>query len=357
MASVTEIVRRRHKRQARRRVEQGRRRLWTALLGIALLVLVVLPGGAALGGAAVMYWQAVQNLPAPGETPSTGGAPTEFYDSSGATEVYTLKNPLGESGSWMALDSLPPYLVSATLAAEDPGFLTRSSFNPLQTLVDLWTNSLIGTLPPDPSITGRLVRSVIAPLADFHGSANDARAQEIALIAEINRRYTPRQILEWHLNTDYYGNEAYGIEAAAKIYLNKDATSLTLDEAALLAAIPTAPQYNPFSDETAARGRQSDLLGEMRNLEHGHAGRLRHGVQNQHDDQPGQLPAAGCAGVHGLRPPASRAHPRLAWLRRLPVDRTRQPQDHDLARPRSLQSDGLRAASAACAAGYRHGAG
>ncbi len=66
---------------------------------------------------------------------------------------------------------------------------------------------------------------MIALFADLRGSANDARAHEIALIAEINRRYTPRQVLEWHLNTDYYGNEAYGIEAAAQIYLNKRAST------------------------------------------------------------------------------------------------------------------------------------
>ncbi|MFN8448315.1 MAG: transglycosylase domain-containing protein [Anaerolineae bacterium] len=266
MASVIQITRRRHKRQARREAEQTRRRLWVTLLSAALLVLVVLPGGAALVGAGAIYWQAVQNLPVPGAVASTGAAPTEFYDSTGATLVYTLQNPLGDVGSWTPLDELPPSVVSATLAAEDPGFLTRTRFNALQTLVDLWRNTLIGTLAPDPSITGRLVRGVIAPLADIRGSVNDARAREIALVAEINRRYTPQQILEWHLNTNYYGNEAYGIEAAAHIYLDKSAADLTLDEAAMLAAIPTAPQYNPFTDETAARGRQTDLLREMRNL-------------------------------------------------------------------------------------------
>lgn len=54
-------------------------------------------------------------------------------------------------------------------------------------------------------------------------------------------------MLEWHLNTNYYGSEAYGIEAAAQVYLGKSARDLTLDEAALLASIPTAAQFsNPF---------------------------------------------------------------------------------------------------------------
>ena len=265
MASVGEIIRRRHRRQARRQANETRRRALTIVLGFAFLVLVVLPGGAAVGGAGAIYLQAIQNLPTPNQPAPTGADATEFYDSSGAKLVYKLQNPLSAEGAWVALDTLPPYVISATLAAEDPGFLTHAGFNPLQTLTDLWRNSLIGTLPPDPSITGRLVRNVISPLDDLEGTENDARAHEIALIAEINRRYTPRQILEWHLNTDYYGNEAYGIEAAAQIYLNKRAVDLTLDEAALLAAITTAPQYNPFTSETAARGRQADLLRTMLN--------------------------------------------------------------------------------------------
>ncbi|MBZ0290395.1 MAG: transglycosylase domain-containing protein, partial [Anaerolineae bacterium] len=78
------------------------------------------------------------------------------------------------------------------------------------------------------------------------------------------RRYTPEQILEWHLNTNYYGSQAYGIDSAADIYFGKRAKDLTLDEAAMLAAIPLAPQYNPFDNELAARGRQKDVLRALR---------------------------------------------------------------------------------------------
>jgi membrane peptidoglycan carboxypeptidase len=85
----------------------------------------------------------------------------------------------------------------------------------------------------------------------------------IVLTAEMNRRYTPQMILEWFFNTAYYGKDAYGIEAAAQIYLGKSAADLSLDEIALLAAIPTAPQFNPRDNETAARGRQTDLLRQL----------------------------------------------------------------------------------------------
>ena len=75
--------------------------------------------------------------------------------------------------------------------------------------------------------------------------------------------YSPEEILEWHLNTNSYGKDAYGIDAAAQIYLGKRAFDLTVDEAALLAAIPTAPQYNPADDLESARGRQAALLREL----------------------------------------------------------------------------------------------
>ena len=54
------------------------------------MVLVVIPGGLALGSAAITYWQAVQNLPVPGEAAANGAAPTQFFDSTGSSLVYTL---------------------------------------------------------------------------------------------------------------------------------------------------------------------------------------------------------------------------------------------------------------------------
>lgn len=95
----------------------------------------------------------------------------------------------------------------------------QTGFNPLTAAGDLWRNTLIDTLPADMSIT-RLVRNLLNPAAGG-GDENTVRSNEIALIAEINRRYSPEEVLEWHLNTEYFGNEAYGIEAAAQIYLGK----------------------------------------------------------------------------------------------------------------------------------------
>lgn len=260
MASAVEIIQRRKRRRARRAAREQRRQLWVGIVLGLVLLLVVLPSSAALAGAAVMYERAVRYLPEPQATiyvdPAVGV--TELYDRSGSTRLFAVSDPLGEARRWVTLDTLPRYVVDATLAAEDPHFFSSPAPGLLQTIGRLWANAFYGPLPPDPSLTARLVRNVMAPPGAVATAAD--REREIVLVAEISRRYSREQILEWYLNTAYYGSEAYGIEAAAWVYLGKRAADLTLDEAALLAAIPPAPRYNPFDNETAARGRQDDLL-------------------------------------------------------------------------------------------------
>ncbi|MGV2438058.1 MAG UNVERIFIED_CONTAM: transglycosylase domain-containing protein [Anaerolineae bacterium] len=95
------------------------------------------------------------------------------------------------------------------------------------------------------------------------------------MVAEINRLYTPEQILEWHLNTNYYGNNAYGIAAAALVYFNKRVATLTTDEIAMLVAIPLAPQYNPIENEESGAWATSQCATGLTTSWHSH-GRLQH---------------------------------------------------------------------------------
>ncbi len=259
MATVSQIIQRRKRRRARRKERSGRGRWLGMALAVLVLLLVVAPTGVAVGGALLVYQTAVRDLPLPQDTVEIGAAAgrTQLYDRSGQTLLFTAEGVPG-SGTWLRLEELPPYVIQATLLMEDPDFLTATRFNIVSTFSKLWDNLLNGPLPVDPSLTARLVRNVIAPPGEFPTS--DSRGREIALTAEINRRYTPEAILEWHLNTNTYGNQTFGIESAAQVYLGKNAADLTLDEAALLAAIPPATQYNPFDNEIAARGRQRDLL-------------------------------------------------------------------------------------------------
>jgi membrane peptidoglycan carboxypeptidase len=233
--------------------------MWTAVLSTVIAMVLVLPSGAALGSTAILYFQATRGLPEPRETVSTDAVigATKLYDSTGETLLYSVEDPLGDQRQWVTLDSLPQHVIDATLVWEDPNFMNEARFDAFSTSLRLWNSVFSGKSDPDPTLTGRLVRNTI-----LSPSEPDA-TREIALVAEIDRLYTPDQILEWHLNTNYYGNDAYGIDAAARVYLGKPAADLTLDETALLAAIPLAPQYNPFDNEAAARGRQQDVLRAM----------------------------------------------------------------------------------------------
>ena len=70
-----------------------------------------------------------------------------------------------------------------------------------------------------------------------------------------------RQILNDYLNTVYYGNHAYGVEAAAQTYFSKHAKDLTLLQSALLAGLPQAPSvYDPFHNPKAALERRDEVL-------------------------------------------------------------------------------------------------
>jgi len=265
MATAAQIIRRRRARLARKQAQAGRVRIWTGIWLTLVFIIGVVPVLILGGTAYAVYAEAVQDLPTPVETTFLDSVGvTRLLDRTGTVELFAVQDPLGRRRAWTTLDELPQHVIDATLLVEDPDFLQVTRFDLFGTAVRLWENIMAGPTEADPSLTARLVRNTILPESEV--ATAEERQREISLVAEINRRYSPSDVLEWHLNTDAYGNEAYGIEAAAQVYLGKSARELTLDEAALLASIPTAPQFNPFDNEAAARGRQADTLRRMLNV-------------------------------------------------------------------------------------------
>ena len=263
MISVAKLIIRRRQRRVRRKRTQFLQLLFSAGITTTVLVLGILP--TTVGGVVgwIYYQSLVMDLPIPESTllldPSIGT--TRFYDRNEAELIWELTDPLGEEREWLSLTQIPPLIQKATLLQEDPDFLETARFNPFELGQKLAYNAFFAPIGEDPSLTGRVVRNVIAPQPD--AITVRYRAQETALVAELNRLYTPEKILEWHLNTNYYGNNAYGIAAASLVYFNKKVVDLTTDEIAMLVAIPLAPQYNPIENEEAARGRQVNVLREL----------------------------------------------------------------------------------------------
>ena len=102
-------------------------------------------------------------------------------------------------------------------------------------------------------------------LADERTERSLARKLKEALAAvELDKRYTKDELLEAYLNIVFYGNRAFGAEAAAQAYFGKSARELTLPEASLLAGLPQSPSsYDPFQHLEAAKGRQRAVLARM----------------------------------------------------------------------------------------------
>ncbi|PJF42912.1 MAG: hypothetical protein CUN55_09460, partial [Phototrophicales bacterium] len=113
------------------------------------------------------------------------------------------------------------------------------------------------------TITQQLVRNQLLSSEERTAQTVDRKLKEIILAAELSRLYSKDQILEWYLNTNFYGNLAYGVEAAAQVYFDKSARELTLAESAILAAIPQSPGINPLDNPELSVQRQRVVLNEM----------------------------------------------------------------------------------------------
>ena len=90
---------------------------------------------------------------------------------------------------------------------------------------------------------------------------------EMALALQLERKYSKNEILDLYLNTVYFGSNAYGVEAAAKTYFNKEPAELTLPEAALIAGLPQAPSgFSPLNHPDQALARRNMVIQKMADI-------------------------------------------------------------------------------------------
>src|SRR5437868_2878835 len=154
----------------------------------------------------------------------------------------------------------------ATISIEDRDFYNHGAVNPVRMLAAGVYDILHQRAAQGGStITQQLVKNYLLG-ASANSRSIDRKAKELVLSVELERQYTKDQILEMYLNTIFYGNQSFGVEAASQTYFGTSARTLTLAEASFLAGLPQRPTYlNPFlADGFAhARGRQRDVLDAM----------------------------------------------------------------------------------------------
>ncbi|WP_409272553.1 transglycosylase domain-containing protein [Neobacillus sp. SCS-31] len=167
----------------------------------------------------------------------------------------------GQKRYWVPLKEISPYLVDATISIEDRKFYEHSGFDLKRiagaAIADIKAFSKVQGAS---TVTMQYARNLFLE----HDKTWARKIREALYAIRLEMNYSKEQILEGYLNTIYYGNRAYGIQAASQYYFGKDASELSLAEASMLAGIPKGPgAFSPFASMERAKQRQGIILKAM----------------------------------------------------------------------------------------------
>ncbi len=234
------------------------------LRGVIGMVFMAVIFGLGVGSYIVFqYYSIASTLPDVGDLRNRASQfeTTRILDRNGQA-LYEILDPNAGRRTYIPIKEISPNLVAATIATEDKEFYSNRGFDPVAIIRALWKNYVTGGQGGGAStITQQLARALILSPEERSQRTVTRKAREIILAAEITRRYTKDDILELYLNEIYYGNLAYGAEAAAETYFGKSAKNLTMGEAAFLAGLPQSPAiYDIYTNTDATLIRQQQVL-------------------------------------------------------------------------------------------------
>ncbi len=243
----TTLARRQRHRRALNRRPAGR---GGTIIGRIVLIVatVILLVTAMVGAAGALFTVAAYNfyaqgLPDPKSQLNelTFEQQTIVYDRTGKVELARLGTLRREV---VGFDSLPPETLDATTAIEDQFFWTNPGFDPTA-IVSAGLDTLSGRPRGASTITQQLVRARLLPASAFADSTYERKIREIIQSIRLTEAYPgdkgKQEIITAYLNQNFYGNQTYGIKAAARGYFGKPLSELTLAQNAILAAIPQSP--------------------------------------------------------------------------------------------------------------------
>ena len=196
----------------------------------------------------------------------------DHYAPSAITRVYarngeTLAEFAIERRLIIGYDDISPQLREAIISAEDKNFNNHFGLSVTAILARLANDVLHRRLASGAStLTMQLARNLFAEDIGFQvGDKSWERKIKEALVAvQIEKRYTKREIFTFYANQIHFGHGTHGVEAASRLYFNRRAKDLTLEEAAMLAGIIQSPaRQSPFVDLAAATRRRNYVLEQM----------------------------------------------------------------------------------------------
>lgn len=162
------------------------------------------------------------------------------------------------------INRIPKHVRDAFLAAEDADFYKHPGIDFISILRAVYTNIKEHSARQGAStITQQVVKNMLLT----REKKLERKVKEAILAFRIEKALTKDKILELYLNQIFFGNTAYGIQAAAKIYYHKNVEDLSIAEAAILAGLPKAPsRYSPVTNFTDAKRRQKYVLAQMQKV-------------------------------------------------------------------------------------------
>src|ERR671913_77246 len=232
------------------------------LRGVGVLLLCVLVAGAAFAaGGYLGLLESVQKLDGP-RTYETH--PTYIYSAPlGGNEdsrrvIGTIIE--GQNRKTASLSEMPPQLLNAVVAKEDERFREHGGVDLWGIMRALWVDIRAGEAVEGAStITQQYVRNAYLS----HDQSITRKIKEALIAIEVERKEDSKdQIIADYLNTVYFGNNAYGVEAAAETYFNKSVEDLSIAESATLVGLLWSPS-TLGQDREAARYQRDLVLQKM----------------------------------------------------------------------------------------------
>jgi penicillin-binding protein 1A len=184
---------------------------------------------------------------------------TRIYADDGTTVIgeFALEKRIP-----LKYDEIPANMKNAILAVEDARFYDHVGIDPIRIMGAAWKNLTSDRKEGGSTLTQQLAKNLFLTKEQ----TLKRKVNEWVLALQIERYYTKNQIMELYANHIFVGANSYGVEAGAETYFGKQAKDLSIEEAALLAAIPKAPgEYSPTANIIKAKERRDLVLQLMAN--------------------------------------------------------------------------------------------
>ncbi|MGW0335587.1 transglycosylase domain-containing protein [Streptomyces sp. NPDC003011] len=248
--------------------QQAAKFLGVSVLAGAVMAGIALPAAGALGLAAKGSVESFDELPANLKTPPLSQR-TTILDADGGqiATVYSRDRTV------VGLKNVSPYMQKAIVAIEDSRFYQHGAIDLKGVLRALNKNAQSGGVAEGAStLTQQYVKNVFVEeagddptkVAQATQQTLGRKIKELKYAIQVEEELGKKKILENYLNITFFGQQAYGVEAAAQRYFSKHAKDLNLQESALLAGIVQSPsRYDPVNDEAEAVKRRNTVLQRM----------------------------------------------------------------------------------------------